>query len=337
MNDYLIKASALQGVRVTLESLDGDANALFQRASLAGMEDLTESWISYRRFLLMLEDAARVTRCPYFGLHLSQRQGIEILGAVGFVIQQAPDLRTALRELAMYYRHHNQGAVISLEVQGGLARWRFNCKLEGKVSIWQQEDLVGGIAINLLRLLWRPGWSPEAIYLTHATPDDIRPYRERFECPVFFNWECCELVFDAELLDIPLTEANPELHRVLEKHLGSLQQSLPDDYSGQVSALINQAMLTGDCSIDRVAQFMGINKRTLQRQLKSRDCSYKELLDEVRFDVAKRYLSESSCSLTALSDMLCYSELSAFSTAFRRYFGVSPRAWKKQQQSLPAR
>jgi AraC-like DNA-binding protein len=107
--------------------------------------------------------------------------------------------------------------------------------------------------------------------------------------------------------------------------------SLAGDYCGQVRHLINQALSTGDCSIDRVAGSLAINKRTLQRQLKEHDSSYKDLLEEVRFDIARRYLRESSGSLTVLADMLCYSELSVFSNAFRQRYGISPREWKKQQ------
>ena len=69
-------------------------------------------------------------------------------------------------------------------------------------------------------------------------------------------------------------------------------------------------------------------KRTLQRQLRSHNTRYQDLLEEVRFTIAKRYLRESNGSLTALADMLCYSDLSTFSTAFRPYHGVSPRNWR---------
>jgi AraC-like DNA-binding protein len=90
-------------------------------------------------------------------------------------------------------------------------------------------------------------------------------------------------------------------------------------------------LTTGDCSIERVANFLAINKRTLQRQLKVHGTNYKSLLEEVRFDIAQRYLRESNGSLTTLADMLCYSELSVFSNAFRQHHGMSPREWKKKQ------
>jgi len=331
MTDYLVRASALQGVRPTVEQLGGDADALLRKTGLTDAEKDADSWISYRSFLLLLEEAARVTGCPHFGLRLSQQQDIGILGAVGFVMQQAPDLRTALKELAAHFAHHNQGATISLQVEDATALWRFSCKLQGYAPLRQQADLVGGLAVDMMRLLWRPTWAPNAVYLPHAEPQDMRPYKARFACPIFFNWDSMVMTFDPQILDAPIREANPQLHQVLDDHLRNLKQDYRDDYPAQIRHLIRQALTTGDCSIEKVAGFLAINKRTLQRQLQAHDTSYKSLLEEVRFDIAKGYLRESSGSLSALADMLCYSELSVFSNAFRQHQGMSPREWKKRQ------
>lgn len=337
MENYLIRASALNGFRAAVEELGGDAGELLSRAGLGEIERDPEAWLSYYKFLQLLNESARATNCPHFGLHLSHYQGMDILGPVGFVIQQAPDLRTAMSELSTYFIHHNQGAIVSLTVQDGLAQWRFDCKLEGNTSTWQQMDLVAGIGINIMRILRSPTWSPNAVYFPHAAPSDEKPYRAIIDCPMIFDWDSLILTFDAALLDMPINQANPELHRLLQQHLNVLQQSYQNDYCGQIRHLIKQAMGIGDCSIERVANYLAINKRTLQRQLKANDTSYKALLDEVRFDIAKRYLRHSSGSLTALAAMLCYSDLSTFSTAFRQRHGTSPRDWKKRHQSLDGR
>lgn len=331
MTDYLVRASSLQGIRSAVEELGGDVDALLQRTGMTEAELDPDAWVSYRSFLLLLEEAARATDCPYFGLRLSRHQDIGILGAAGFIMQQAPDLRTALRELSIHFAHHNQGATLSLKVEDGMAHWCFSCKLEGFAPLRQQSDLAAGIGIDIMRLLWNPKWSPNALYLPHSPPADIRPYKARFDCPIFFNWDAMAMVFDAAILDKPIHEANPQLHKLLDEHLRNLQLNFSEDYCGQIRHLIQQAMSTGDCSIDRVAGFLAINKRTLQRQLKEHDTSYKQLLEDVRFDTARRYLRESSGSLTTLADMLCYAELSVFSNAFRRHHGVSPREWKNQQ------
>lgn len=331
MTDYLVRASALQGIRSTLAELGGDADAVLLRTGLADAPDDPDSWISYRSFLLTLEEAARTTNCPHFGLLLSRHQDIGILGAVGFVTREAPDLRSALRAMSQHMAHHNQGAALSFKVEQKVAQWSFTCKLEGFAPMWQQSDLVAGIGVNLIRLLTNPTWAPKAVYFPHAPPQDMRPYRGLFDCPMFFNWDSMTMTFDASLLDNPIRASNPQLHQLLDQHLRDLEQHFGDDYCGQIKHLITQALATGDCSIERVAGFLAVNKRTLQRQLKEHHTSYKNLLEEVRFDMARRYLRESSGSLTTLADMLCYSELSVFSNAFRLHHGMSPRAWKKQQ------
>ena len=331
MDDFLVKASVLSGVRATIEELGGDADASFKRTGLSDVDLNPELWISYRSFLLLLEDASQATNCPHFGLQLSRHQDISIFGALGFVMKQARDLRAAVTEMSTYFMHHSQGGNVSLTVEDGVAQWRFTCKLEGKAPTRQQDDLAAGNAFNLMRLLWRPDWTPTAIYLSHAPTADIKPYKAYFDCPVIFNWDAPVIAFDAAILDCPISDANVQLHSVLEDYLSNLSLTFTEDYCGQIRYLIKQAMSTGDCSIERVANFLAVNKRTLQRQLKDYDTSYKDLLEEVRFDLAQRYLRESNGSLATLADMLCYSGLSALSTAFRRRFGVSPREWKQQQ------
>ena len=335
MTDYLVRAAALEGIRDTIEELGGDADRLLEDARLKQAEHDPQAWISYRSFLLFLENAAQATDCPHFGLEVSRRQGIGILGELGHVIQQAPDLRTAMKVLSTYLGYHNQGSALSLKVEDNIAQWIFTCKLEGHAPVGQQSNVVAGLGVNIMRLLKGKDWSPGAIYLPHAQPVNLQPFKARLDCPVFFNWDCMMMSFDADVLDTPIREANPQLHKMLAEHLRSLQKDFGDDYCGQVRHLINQALSTGDCSIERVASFLAINKRTLQRRLKAHDTNYKDLLEDVRFDIARRYLMESSGSLTALADMLCYSELSVFSNAFRQRHGVSPREWKNRQVSGP--
>lgn len=331
MSEYLVRASALSGARSTIEELGGDADGLLRQLGLIEAEKDAEAWISYRNFLALLERASLETGCPHFGLQLSRRQDVGILGALGFIIQQAPDIRTALRELITRFAYHNQGANVALSVQEGTAMWQFTCKLAGELPVGQQEDLVAGIGVDMMRLLYRPDWSPRALYLGHAPTDEVAPYRSRFRCPVHFNSEGVTMTFDAAVLDTPIKQANPQLHRLLDNYLDELQFAHPDDLPGKVRHLIQQAMYTGDCSIERVASILSVNKRTLQRRLKTQGTNYKTLLDEVRFSAAKKYLRESSGSLTVLADMLCYSDLSAFSNAFRQHCGVSPKAWKSRQ------
>jgi AraC-like DNA-binding protein len=329
MSDYLVRASALQGYRDTVLGLGGDSDTLLATVGLAGMDGNPDAWMSYSAYLQLLENSARTLECPHFGLLLSRRQDIDILGAVGFIFQQAPDIRTALRDLSRYFSHHNQGAVVTTTVDQGVTQWAFTSKPQQNAPMYQQSDLVAGLAAKVMKFL-HAEWTPLAIYLPHSAPADTRAYREQFKCPIHFNWDTTIIASDAAILDRPIDKANPRLHQVLEDHLADLQRTFSDDFGAKVSYLIKQAIVTGDCSVDRVSGFLAMNKRTLQRRLGAINTSYKELLDEVRFEIACNYMKESNGPLTQLAHMLCYSELSVFSNAFRARYGLSPREWKKQ-------
>jgi len=88
------------------------------------------------------------------------------------------------------------------------------------------------------------------------------------------------------------------------------------------------ASLGGDA--DAVFRRAGLADQDLDPQSWLSYDRFLTLLEDVRWDISRRYLRASSGSLTALADMLCYSDLSNFSTAFRQQYGVSPREWRRR-------
>jgi len=83
---------------------------------------------------------------------------------------------------------------------------------------------------------------------------------------------------------------------------------------------------TGHATIDRVAGDMGLSRQTLYRRLKEEGVTFEELLDKLRHRLALRYLREERMSVKAASYRLGFSEPAAFSRAFKRWTGNSPRA-----------
>ena len=329
MQDYLLRASALEGFNTTVIDLGGDPESLRTAVGIPVNPNL-DSWLSYRSFLQLLELSADRLDCPEFGLRLSKHQGISTLGAVGFIMREASTVGQALQELSRYFRYHNQGADVNLQIENDKALLSFTPKMAGLIQQRRQTDLVVGLGMTLLRLLCGKHWLPNAIYFTHARPTDLKPYRELLDCPLHFDSELSMMVFPAATLMSPMSQSDHHLHRILADHLTLVKESFPDSYPEQVKHLIRQALMTGDCSVDRVADYMSITKRTLQRQLREEGFSYRSLLEQVRQDLAMHYLRDSNASVSALADLLGYSELSTFSTAFRKQTGLSPRQWRSQ-------
>ncbi|WFT83611.1 AraC family transcriptional regulator [Methylobacterium sp. CB376] len=83
-----------------------------------------------------------------------------------------------------------------------------------------------------------------------------------------------------------------------------------------------------------VAEVIGFSRRTLSRRLKSEGATFKEVINEARFNVAKQLLVNTDMSLAEISAALEFSEPAAFTHAFRRWTGTTPSAWRKKHQQV---
>ena len=70
--------------------------------------------------------------------------------------------------------------------------------------------------------------------------------------------------------------------------------------------------------------------RTLQRRLADEGLSYRDLLDELRYETALDLLQDPENTITEVANLLGYSDPSHFSRAFRRMAGVSPGEYQKK-------
>ena len=83
-------------------------------------------------------------------------------------------------------------------------------------------------------------------------------------------------------------------------------------------------------SLDTIAEELGQSVSAVQRTLAFEGLSYKDLVENTRRDLALLYLKQVHMPLSEIAFLLGYSELSAFSRAFRRWHGVSPRDYRDQ-------
>ena len=99
---------------------------------------------------------------------------------------------------------------------------------------------------------------------------------------------------------------------------------------GYVKQLLRDLLPGGRATIEKVADCMAFNLRTLQRRLAQEGTSFQQLLDETRQEMARSYLEDPSISMAQMSGLLGYSDPSGFSRAFNRWFDVSPLGWQKK-------
>lgn len=94
---------------------------------------------------------------------------------------------------------------------------------------------------------------------------------------------------------------------------------------GQVEAQLLTRLHTGDISADAVAAALGISRQTLFRRLKTEGTSFKLVLDDLRRRMALDYLGARKTSVNETAYLVGFSDAPAFSRAFKRWTGKSPR------------
>jgi AraC-like DNA-binding protein len=168
---------------------------------------------------------------------------------------------------------------------------------------------------------------PKAIRFTHAEPSYRAEYDRIFGVPLFFNSHMNALQVDEALLNIKLPRTNPYLSEVLSARAEELLKSLEMSKTmrGRVENLLISILHTGEASMDMIAVKLGLSRQTLFRKLKAEGITFEKVLDELRYKLALHYLNGKKVPVNQTAYLVGFSEPAAFSRAFKRWTGSSPR------------
>lgn len=87
-------------------------------------------------------------------------------------------------------------------------------------------------------------------------------------------------------------------------------------------------LLRDACSVTTIARLFSMHRRTLNRHLRTEGLAFRQVANQIRFEIACELLENTDMALSQVAAVLRYSELSAFTRAFRRWSGQTPSAWR---------
>ena len=268
--------------------------------------------------------AAEKSGDPFFGLREADYFRPQQLGPLGFAWLASPTLRCAAARLERFARLVADH--LAFESRDETGSFIITLGIDGR-----SEDPDGRYD-GTMAVLWRmcqlihpPGLVPERVRFVHAEPGDTSYYYALFQCPVDFGADANELVLPAAAADLALTGANEELARIND-HLAVRYLATRDkeDVVNRVRTAILDGIADGRATEEAAAEQLHMSTRQLNRKLAERDTTFKVLLNEIRSELALQYIADPGLSLTEISFMLGFSEVSSFSRAFKRWTGRSP-------------
>ncbi|TRX72811.1 AraC family transcriptional regulator [Pseudomonas mangiferae] len=292
--------------------------------------DTPDKLIRHTQELRVFANALACTRDPALGLSLGLRMHVSAYGILGYTMLASRTLRDAL-ELALarpillgtYFN-------LSLERDGDEARlvardYRYAPELE----TFNTELCMTSLLTVVRDLLGEPV-TPRRLLLPFAPPAHAALYADKLGCPVRFEAGAGVLAFDAALLDRPLPLADPvTCHSGLQQCL-KLDARLSDrhDVLEQIRDHLD-GHLRESATLHCVARRLHRSERTLRRHLQRLNTSYQRVLDEVRYDKARRLLADTDLPIYLIAEQLGYSETASFRHAFQRWSGQSPSLYRR--------
>jgi AraC-like DNA-binding protein len=277
---------------------------------------------------LMTLCAAR-TNCPHFGLLVGQGSILSSLGLVGGLMPPSQTVGKALHNLVRHLHQYDPDTAPRLIVSGGTAALSFAVRDPGIESADQIADGVIATGLNIMRTLCGPDWSPTEVLLPRSRPPDPGPFERLFRVPVRFEAGTAALIFPAFWLRRRIA-GEEVLRHLFEERLGPPETGSEGSFSDRLRRVLRSRLPKEDCSAARIAGLFSMNRRTLNRHLAAEGTAFNILVNEVRFEIARQLLVNTSMTFCQIAEALAFSEASAFTRAFRRWSGQTPTTWRAE-------
>jgi AraC-like DNA-binding protein len=329
---FTIQAKAVEKIVRSAAASGVTADQLYQAVNLDPAVLLDpDNRIPFAQLVDLYEKAAQLTGDNNFGLHVGETVNPTAFDVVGYCALNSPTLGDAFARVARYHSIWTDGALFNLEHSRETSAIVYRY-VDASISEHRQDsEMTLATVTALCRGVAAADFTPTAVEFQHDAPADISEHVRLFRCPIEFRTPSNKLHFNSSSLSLPIDKADASLCALLDRHAEELLAKFPprDSLVDQVCSIIATELRGGDPSLERVAEQLSLTPRTLQRKLHEIGASHNELLDQMRRQLAMRYLREREMAICEVAYLLGFSESSSFHRAFKRWTGITPKEFRK--------
>jgi len=288
--------------------------------------------IPFAKYVALMKAGQELAGDPALALHFGEAYAIEELSIVGLIGRASETMADAFAQLNRYER-------LVADIGGVVTGNRLALVRDG-VEVWIvdtrtiPEDFPEIVESSFARMICQSRRSGgkqfvKAVHVTHVAPAYRGEYDRIFQVPVIFASDKNAMLMTD---DSWLTLRNPLPSRyafgILSERAEALLKSLENSKTarGRVEALLMPILHTGDVGMAAIAAKLSISRQTLLRQLKAEGTNFEKVLDDLRHKLALDYLGGKKVSVNETAYLVGFSEPAAFSRAFKRWTGSTPRA-----------
>jgi AraC-like DNA-binding protein len=289
--------------------------------------------VSLTQVIACCRNAIRCSPDPMFAYRTGLRFHMPAYGMYGFAMLSSTDFRQTMRFAEQYHQLAAPLIDHAFADEEGAGVWTITPKPHpqiGPILYRHIVELHFGIHTSLLRDMMGSEFGPRELRVTFQPPPDPDGYAQALGAPVRFDQPKNQLVFDAEWLD-----RRPELGNALTySHVREICDRLLDELqrrAGVVGAVRHLLLtrLMRDTSLADIAGELRVSVRTLRRRLTNMGTSYRQIVDDLRCEVAIKYLRDTAMTVEDIAFALGFNDAANFRRAFRRWTSATPQHFRQ--------
>lgn len=311
-----------------------DAEVLLRAAGLtaAQVED-PDARLPIAAVSALWSAALKESGDPGLGLRVALAVPFGAYRVIDFLAASAPTVGEGLVRVARYFPLINSALAWEITDDGSAKRLALtHPTIPGRLPRPYAEYAV---AVTILHCRRASGfdWPLIEVCFAFDAPPSSDAHVRAFGCPARFGGTRSEFVIERSTWDTPSRAPSTELLRTLEDHAARMVESLEAKsvVQAQVARLIIEELEGGDPSLPKIARRMALSPRTLQRRLELEGSSFGDVLDRTRRELSEAYMKQRDLALTEIAYLLGFSEQSAFTRAFQRWYGVAPSQYRSER------
>ncbi len=283
------------------------------------------------RIHALLADCARAANSEEFGLLVGAAYRLPLLGSLGLLLREQASVGDAVTAMRRYMRRQDENLELRAIRKGdGLMVAPELLSARSRGSRLMVEMTLTAM-VQVFRGLLGKTWRPTHVAIALPQPRDPGAYAAVLG-PVAWGAPVSGFVLTGQELATRRPDANPDVARELARFIEASSPPQGASMSETVRGLVARLLPGGECTVDRVAEYLGVDRRTVHRRLAAEGRSFSLILEETRREVASWQLSHGRQPLSEVTSMVGFSSLSTFSRWFRQAYGVQPSEYRRQRQ-----
>jgi len=296
-----------------------------------------ENYVSCELLGRITKIATELTDDPNFPLENGLNFQPSNLNILGYLVSNSPDLRSAYEQGARFDKIVGDGVKFSYEITDDFV-YNYLDVLDPDLEPYARYTSESCLSqmVTLKRQMVGKNINPVAVYFKHGRREGADAYERIFKCKIYFNAERNSVVYPVSVLDEKIVHANPDLFVMFKKYAEDYMGNINNEknWTLKVTKSLFGLIQKNAATLEMVAEQLHVGSRTLQRQLKAEGTSFNNVLKNVRSEMAKKHLQNTSISIAEISYLLGFSEPSIFHRSFKKWTGKTPRLFRRE--SVPA-